>query len=168
MVDYIKRIEEATDRSVLPLIGVLLNSSLIAESWNNHYINRGAASIDLEYHQNLRKVAIEKLISLGVGKDNLQLWFDMFLNRVNTFGFFKEQICSQILDGTIPNESLSRLFARDPKIFNRELDRIADVYSENECAYARQSGCDSFLEIHEIYQMNSDFSVVSKTLFFNK
>jgi len=139
-MDYIERIENATDNSIMPLICILLKDSLIAASWHNHDVNRGRPGIDIDYHQKLRKIAYEKLASFGVSKDNLQQWYDLIGARVESFGIFRDYICSHIIGGTISAESMSRLFAKDIELFNEELNRIADEYSAADCALAREYG----------------------------
>ncbi|MDD4187507.1 MAG: hypothetical protein PHX04_01880 [Bacilli bacterium] len=140
MKNIIERIEQATEKSIMPLIYLALHDSLIAVSWNNHDINRGAEPIDVEFHQRLREVSMAKLLSFGVKSEQLQSWYDVFAARFETFGIFSRHIISQIIDGTISEARLKKLFAKDSDISNDEIYRIADEYSDMDCALARELG----------------------------
>ena len=143
MINYIERIEQSTDNSIMPLIYLLLNNSYVSASWHYHDINRGRPGIDVDYHKKLREVAFAKLLSFGVSKDKLQLWYDAFTTRFDSFGIFRDYICSQIADGTISSKSMNRLFAKDSEVSNDELNRIAEEYSDKDCALARELGYNS-------------------------
>lgn len=148
MNNIIERIEKSTNKSIMALIYLALRSSLLAASWNNYYIKRGAAPIDANFHQKLREVSMAKLISFGVKPERLQEWYDVFDARFESFGIFRDQIISQIVDGTIPEERMNRLFAKNTDVFNDEINRIADEYSYVDCVLAREQGYDSCLPLY--------------------
>lgn len=159
MNNIIERIEQTNEKTIMPLIYLVLNSSYLATSWNNHDINRGCAPIDAEYHKRLREVSISKLVSLGVQTEKLQTWYDSFGARFESFGIFRNQISHEIVQGTIDNVRLKKLFAKDPEISNDELDRIADEYSDADCAYARKLGYYSCIPL---YAANNQLKVHKK------
>ena len=155
MVNYIEKIEQATDNSIMPLIFLLIKDSYIAVSWNNHDVVRGVPPIDINYHKKLREVAVAKLTSLGVSKEKFQLWYDTFAARFDSFGIFHDFICAQIADGTISEKSMNRLFAKDSEVSNDELNRIGDEYSDTDCALARELGFNSCLPLYRDDQLVS-------------
>lgn len=134
-------------------IYLALHDSLLAASWNNHDINRGATPIDASFHQKLREVCIAKLNTFGVKKDNIQAWYDIFEARFETFGIFRDQIISKIIEGTISEDSLKKLFAKNIDISNEEINRIADEYSDIDCTLARELGYDSCFPLYHGEQL---------------
>lgn len=49
MKNIIERIEQATEKSIMPLIYLVLHDSLIAVSWNNHDIKRAQNQLILNF-----------------------------------------------------------------------------------------------------------------------
>lgn len=89
-----------------------------------------------------------KLLSFGVKNEQLQSWYDIFAARFETFGIFSNYIISQIVDGTISEARLKKLFAQDSNISNDEINMIADEYSDMDCTLARELGYESCLPLY--------------------